>query len=74
MRTTKAFAAQLLEQSKGDAQDALSRAFLAAYSRPATPRELALGKEVIAASNDPAEGLRLFVQAIFGANDFLYTY
>jgi hypothetical protein len=39
-----------------------------------TPRELALGKQAIAASQDPAEGLRLFVQAMFGANDFLYTF
>ena len=74
MRTTKAFAAQLLEQAKGDPQDALSRAFHAAYSRPATARELAIGKEALAASKDPAEGLRLFVQAMFGANDFLYMY
>lgn len=74
MRTTKAFASQLLEQAKGDPNDALARAFAAAYSRPATARELALGKEALAASKDPAEGLRLFVQAIFGANDFLYMY
>ena len=74
MRTTKAFASQLLEQAKGDGEDALNRAFVAAYSRPATPRELALGKEALAVSKDPAEGLRLFVQAMFGANDFLYMY
>jgi hypothetical protein len=74
MRSSKAFAAQLLEQAKGDATAALERAFVVAYSRPGTPRELALGKETLAGSKDPAEGLRLFVQAMFGANDFLYTY
>ena len=74
MRATKAFTAQLLEQSKGDPQAALARAFEAAYSRPPTPPELALGKEALSSSGDPAEGLRLFVQAMFGANDFLYTY
>ncbi|MFN7919408.1 MAG: PSD1 and planctomycete cytochrome C domain-containing protein [Bryobacteraceae bacterium] len=74
MRTTKAFASQLLEQSKGDAASALERAFPAAYARPATARELTLGKEAIAGAKDPAEGLRLFVQAMFGANDFLYMY
>ncbi len=74
MRTTKAFASQLLEQAKGDPQAALERAFSAAYSRPATAGELALGNETLAASKDPAEGLRLFVQAMFGANDFLYMY
>ncbi len=74
MRTTKAFAAQLLEQAKGDPQVALERAFRAAYSRPATPRELEVGRQALAASKDSAEGLRLFVQAIFGANNFLYMY
>ncbi|MEZ5400959.1 MAG: PSD1 and planctomycete cytochrome C domain-containing protein [Bryobacteraceae bacterium] len=74
MRTTKAFASQLLEQSGGDAGAALERAFLAAYSRPGTPRELALGREALAASSDKEEGLRLFLQAVFGANDFLYTF
>ncbi|MEZ5351522.1 MAG: PSD1 and planctomycete cytochrome C domain-containing protein [Bryobacteraceae bacterium] len=74
MRTTKAFADQLMEQSGGNPEAALDRAFLAAYSRPATERERALGKEAISTSGDPSEGLRLFVQAIFGANDFLYTY
>ena len=74
LRTTKAFASQLLEQAKGDAATALNNAFLTAYSRPGTASELALGKEALDASADPAEGLRLFVQAIFGANDFLYAY
>src|SRR5438445_11967979 len=32
MRTTRAFTAQVLEQSKGDVDDALLRAFAAAYS------------------------------------------
>jgi hypothetical protein len=74
MRATRAFAAQLLEQAGGDPQIALERAFPAAYSRPATQAELELGKEALAAADSPAEGLRLFVQAMFGANDFLYTY
>ena len=74
MRTTKAFASQLLERAKGDFDAALKNAFFTAYSRPATPNELALGREAIETSADPADGLRLFVQAIFGSNDFLYTY
>jgi hypothetical protein len=74
LRTTKAFASQLLEQSKGDYEDALQRAFFAAYSRAPKPAELAIGRGAIAAGDDKAESLRLFVQALFGANDFLYTY
>jgi hypothetical protein len=73
-RTTKAFASQLIEQAKGDAEAALDRAFLAAYSRPASPREREIAKAAVAAAPGFAEGLRLFVQAMFGANDFLYTY
>lgn len=74
MRATKAFAGRLLEQTRGDGDAALERAFVAAYARLGTARELELGKAALAASKDTAEGLRLFVQAIFGANDFLYVY
>jgi hypothetical protein len=71
MRTTKAFADQVLEQSKGDVEQALRMAVSTAYTRDATERELALGKRAAASGPD---GLRLFLQALFGANDFLYSY
>ncbi|MFN0103868.1 MAG: PSD1 and planctomycete cytochrome C domain-containing protein [Bryobacteraceae bacterium] len=71
LRTTKAFADQVLERSHGDVDLALRLAVSAAYTRPATERELAVGK---AASAAGPEGLRLFLQALFGANDFLYSY
>lgn len=74
LRTTRAFAGQALEQSRGDAEQALRLAIQTAYTRPATERELAIGKRAIAAGPDPKEGLRLFLQALFGANDFLYSY
>jgi hypothetical protein len=48
--------------------------FLAAYSRPPSAAELAIGRQTMAAEADPKEGLRLFVQAVLGANDFLYSY
>jgi hypothetical protein len=35
---------------------------------------LAIGRQTMAAEADPKEGLRLFVQAVLGANDFLYSY
>jgi hypothetical protein len=73
-RVSQAFANQVWEQSKGDVADALHRAFVAAYSRPPTARELAIGQQAIATEADPKEGLRLFLQAILGANDFLYSY
>jgi hypothetical protein len=74
MRSTKAFTAQVLEQSKGDVDDALLRAFAAAYSRRPTPAELQIAKQSIGEDADPKEGLRLFIQAMMGANDFLYSY
>jgi hypothetical protein len=74
LRTTRAFAAQLLEQAQGDAQRALDLAFETAYSRPPSAKERELGRMTIQSEPTPAEGLRLFVQAIFGANDFLYSY
>jgi hypothetical protein len=73
-RVSLAFANQVWEQSKGDTAEALHRAFVAAYSRPPTARELAIGQQAIASETDPKEGLRLFLQAILGANDFLYSY
>ncbi|MBI2684708.1 MAG: PSD1 domain-containing protein [Acidobacteria bacterium] len=74
LRTTKAFADQVMEQSRGDAELALRLAVIAAYTRPATERELVIGRQAMAAGTDPKEGLRLFLQALFGANDFLYSY
>jgi hypothetical protein len=35
---------------------------------------MGIAKEAIAADSDPKEGLRLFIQAMFGANDFLYSH
>jgi hypothetical protein len=74
MRTTKAFANQVLEQTHGDVEQAVLRAFEAAYSRPPTARELEIAKKAVAGDSDPKEGLRLFLQAMIGANDFLYSY
>lgn len=73
-RTTKAFAERVIEQSKGDYEAAASLAVQEAYNRPPTPQEAAVAKRAIAAEADPKEGLRLFIQAIFGANDFLYSH
>ncbi len=74
MRTTKAFAQQLLERTGGDIDKAVSLAFEEAYSRAPRPAELAIAKQAIAGEPDAKEGLRLFLQAMLGANDFLYSY
>ena len=74
MRTSKAFADQVLEQSHGDYDQALLRAFEAAYSRQPSKAELEIGKRAISDEPDRKEGLRLFVQALMASNDFLYSY
>ncbi|HEU0120126.1 MAG TPA: hypothetical protein VFQ91_06345, partial [Bryobacteraceae bacterium] len=74
LRTSQAFAEQVLEQSHGDTDQALRLAVQAAYTRPPTDNELAIGRRAVASGPDAKEGLRLFLQALFGANDFLYSY
>jgi hypothetical protein len=73
-RTSQAFANQVLEQSKGDIDSALRLAFDAAYSRAPYPEEMSVAHEVIAGASDGKEGLRLFLQGMMGANDFLYSF
>jgi hypothetical protein len=74
MRTTKAFAQEVLEKSNNNYEDAVKLAFDIAYNRPPTAKEQEIAKQSIAAEPDQKEGLRLFVQAMFGANGFLYSY
>jgi Protein of unknown function (DUF1553)/Protein of unknown function (DUF1549)/Planctomycete cytochrome C len=74
MRTSHAFADQVMEQSKGNLDEAIGRAFEAAYSRPPTAKELALAKMTISEDSNPKSGLRLFIQGMMGANNFLYSY
>ena len=74
MRTTKAFTDKVLEQAGNNYEQAIGIAFEDAYNRPPKPEEMAVAKQSITADRDPKEGLRLFVQAMFGANNFLYSY
>jgi hypothetical protein len=74
MRTSKAFAGEVLEQSKGNVDEAINRAFDRAYSRPPTAKELDLAKKMIGVDSDPKVGMRLFIQSLMGANNFLYSY
>jgi hypothetical protein len=74
MRTSKSFATEVLEKSRNDYEDAVKMAFDVAYNRPPTPKEQEIARKSIAAESDKQEGLRLFIQAMFGSNDFLYSY
>jgi hypothetical protein len=74
MRTSKAFAQEVLEKTNKNYEAAVTLAFDIAYNRAPTAREQEIAKKSIAAESDPQEGLRLFIQAMFGANSFLYSY
>jgi hypothetical protein len=73
-RTTKALTQQVLERGNNNYDQAVKIAFDEAYNRPPSAEELGIAKEAIAAEPDHKEGLRLFIQAMFGANDFLYSH
>jgi mono/diheme cytochrome c family protein len=74
MTTTKAFAAKVLEETKNDPGKAVGLAFQEIYNRPPTASEREIAVKSLGLESDSREGLRLFVQAMFGANDFLYSY
>ncbi len=73
-RTSAAFAEQVIEKSHGEMDEALRMAFSAAYSRKPYTEELEIAHKVIGKSADPKDGLRLFLQGMMGANDFLYSF
>jgi hypothetical protein len=74
MRASKAFTQEVLEKGKNNYEAAVKIAFDEAYNRPPSAKEQEIAKQSIAAEKDPQEGLRLFIQAMFGANNFLYGY
>jgi mono/diheme cytochrome c family protein len=73
-RTSRALTEKLLEESGNKYDAAVDLAFEQAYNRAPDTREREIAMQSIAAEKDPKEGLRLFVQAMFGANSFLYSY
>jgi hypothetical protein len=74
MRTSKAFAQEVLEKTNRNYDEAVNLAYDIAYNRAPTAREQEIARKTIAAEKDPQEGMRLFIQAMFGANNFLYSY
>jgi len=74
MRTTTSLTQNLLEQTNNNQEQAVNLAFQKIYNRAPTAKEQEIAKQSIASEPDPKEGLRLFVQAMFGANNFLYSY
>jgi hypothetical protein len=74
MRTTKAFTAKMLEETNNDREKAVTLAFDQIYNRQPTEKERQIAQNSMSMEANPQEGLRLFVQAMFGANNFLYSY
>jgi mono/diheme cytochrome c family protein len=73
-RAAAAFASRVIEESRGDLEAAVTRAYEIAYLRKPDAEDLALAKKAIASAADGKTGLRLFLQAMMGANEFLYSY
>ncbi len=69
-----ALADRVLEEKHGEVDAALDRAFELAYSRKPRPQELQAARSLLSSTDDQKKALRLFVQAMLGANDFLYSY
>jgi hypothetical protein len=74
MRVSKAFTEEVLEKSQNNVDAAVKTAYDEAFNRPPTAREVEIAKKTITSEPDPKEGLRLFIQAMFGSNNFLYSY
>jgi hypothetical protein len=74
MRTSQAYTERVLEKSNNDREQAVQLAFQDIYDRAPTAAEAEIAKKSMASESDPKEGLRLFIQAMFGANSFLYSY
>jgi len=72
-RAAKALTGQLLEQTQDDYPEAILKAFEDLFSRPPSAKEGALAQEALSSEPDPKEGLSLFLQAMFGASEFLYS-
>lgn len=69
-----ALADRVLEEKRGEMGAALERAFELAYSRKPSEQELEAANQMLSSTDDRRGALRLFVQAMLGANDFLYSY
>jgi hypothetical protein len=73
-RAATSLAAELLESSQGDVDQAVVRAYETAYLRKPDAEDLKLARRTISSASDPKTGLRLFVQAMMAANEFLYSF
>ena len=73
-KTSKALADRVLEEKGGELGAALERAYELAFSRKPTAQELEVAHSVLSSTSDHQKSLRLFVQAMLGSNDFLYSY
>ena len=73
-KTSKALADRVLEEKGGELGAALERAYELAFSRKPTAQELEVAHSVLSSTSDQQKSLRLFVQAMLGSNDFLYSY
>lgn len=73
-RTSLALAGNLMQRSNGNVEEAIALAFQEVYSRKADEREIRVARQTVAGHDSPSEGMRLLVQAMMAANEFLYSF
>ena len=73
-RTSLALAENLMRRSNGNVEEAIALAFQEVYSRKADEREIRVARQTVAGHDSPSEGMRLLVQAMMAANEFLYSF
>lgn len=73
-RASLAFAADLWPRGGGSADEAILLAFESAYGRKPDAAEREIARKAIAGDTGPKAALALLLQAMMGANDFLYRF
>jgi hypothetical protein len=73
-KASTALAGRVLEETGGEFDGALERAYELALSRSPSAQELEAARMVLSSTSDPQKGMQLFIQAMLGSNDFLYSY
>ncbi len=74
MEATKGFAARVAKEAGDGFDKRVQRAFELAYSRPARPEELKVIHAAMEPKSKDKSAWLTLCQALFGANEFLYSY
>jgi len=74
IEAAKAFAARVARDAGDGFEKRVQRAFELAYSRPARPEEMSVIRATVEPKSKDQSAWMILCQALFGANEFLYSY